>query len=148
MSDSSSDHGNSPQSPPAQQSPLSIPACAPSPTPAQGDLTQRRRALSTTYLQDATSGHLSPMGQAQAAFDAGYLAILVVLGDSVPIGHEWHPDPRLIQAAVAKLNLPEGASDQALFFISRQYDLDYRQSPVTDALLAWARLVRSAANIE
>ena len=148
MSDSIPDRGHSTQIPPAQQSPLSIPACVPSATPAQDDLTQRRRALSTTYLQDATGGHLSPMGQAQAAFDAGYLAILVVLGESVPTGYEHHPDPVLIQAAAAKLNLPDGASDQALFFISRQYDLDYRQCHVADALLAWARLVRSAAGIE
>ena len=148
MSDSISDPGNSTPIPPAPQSPLSLPACVPSPTPAQCDLTQRRRALSTIYLQDATSGHLSPMGQAQAAFDAGYLAILVALGESVPVGYEHHPDPLLIQAAAAKLNLPDGASDQALSFIKRQYELDYRQSPVADALLAWARLIRSAAGIE
>ena len=148
MSDSSSDHGHSTPIPQAQQPPLSLAACVPSPTPAQGDPTQRRRALSTTYMQDATGGHLSPMGQAQAAFDSGYLAILVVLGESVPIGYEHHPDPLLIQAAAAQLNLPDGVSEQALFFIKRQYELDYRQSPVADALLAWARLIRSAAGIE
>ena len=148
MSDSIPDPGHSTQIPQAQHSPLSPPAGVLSPPPAQGDITQRRRALSTTYLQDATSGHLSPMGQAQAAFDAGYLAILVALGESVPVGYEHHPDPVLIQAAAVKLNLPDGASDQALSFIKRQYELDYRQSPVAEALLAWARLVRSAVGIE
>lgn len=111
-----------------------------------GELREHRWALSTAFMQDASSGHLSLLGQADAAFDAGYLAVLVVLGPEVPIGHP-HPDPLLIQSAAAKLNLPGGASDEALAFISRQYDIDYRQSLDPTALLSWARLIRAAAGI-
>ena len=111
-----------------------------------GDLRAHRWALSTAFMQDASSGHLSLLGQADAAFDAGYLAVLAVLVPGVPIGHP-HPDPLLIQAVTATLNLPGGASDEALAFISRQYDIDYRQSLDPTALLSWARLIRAAAGI-
>ena len=116
------------------------------PRPEPRELDMRRRALSNNYMQDASSGHLSRLSQADAAFDAGYLAVLVVLGPKVPIGHP-HPDPLLIQSAAAKLNLPGGASDEALAFLSRQYDIDYRQSLDPTALLSWARLIRAAAGL-
>jgi len=115
--------------------------------PEPWELDMRRRALSNNYMQDASSGHLSRVSQADAAFDAGYLAVLVVLGPEVPLGHP-HPDPLLIQLAAAKLNLPGGASDEALAFLSRQYDVDYRQNVNPIALLSWARLVRAAAGID
>ena len=111
-----------------------------------GELRARRSELSTAFMQDASGGHLSLLGQADAAFDAGYLAILAVLGPEVPIGHP-HPDPLLVQSATAELNLPGDASDEALAFISRQYDIDYRQSVDPTALLRWARLIRAAAGI-
>lgn len=116
------------------------------PPPLPSDLLQRRRALSTVFMREASSGHLSRLSQADAAFDAGYLAVLAALEPKVPIGHP-HPDPLLIQAATAQLHLSTHACDEALAFIARQYDVDYRQNLDPAALLSWARLMRAAAGI-
>lgn len=93
----------------------------PTPTdPAQ--LKRLRLALAETFLKDSRQPTLSLHSRVAAAFDSGYLAVLVITGAGSVAGQE-HPDAKTLARGKALLSMISPALfDEPLSFLERRYD--------------------------
>jgi hypothetical protein len=102
-----------------------------------------RLALAETLLRDSHQPSLSARGRVAAAFDAGYLAVLVITGAGSAAGEE-HPDIKTLAQGTKLLSMvPAARLDEALFFVNNCYEPD-AQFDLT-AMQAWAADVLKAA---
>ena len=89
--------------------------------------------LSDTFLRDAQSGHLSPRGQLDAMFEAGYCALLTVVDDEV-IQREEHPSIGIVRQVCRALDIP---TDIATQYIVNKYAAADDELPSFETMQAW-----------
>lgn len=110
------------------------------------DPAQRRRnrlALAETFLKDSHQPALSLHSRVRAAFDAGYLAVLVITGAGSVAGQE-HPDAKtLAQGKELLSTISPALFDEALYFLEKRYDPAARFDLA--AIQSWAAGVLKAA---
>jgi hypothetical protein len=85
-------------------------------------LMRLRLALAETFLKDSHQPSLSPHGRVSAAFDAGYLAVLVITGAGSAAGQE-HPDAKTLSQGKELLSqISPAPFEEALYFLEKRYD--------------------------
>ncbi len=108
------------------------------------DVRKNRRAMADGYLRDAVSQSVSVHSQASAAFDAGYIYLLVALDAPTGSPDGTHPGVALLHQAVERFGLERPVMRAAEEFMDLQYS-PAGVAHLLDALLLWARQMKALA---
>ena len=95
--------------------------------------------LSDTYMNDATSGAMSPRGSCDAAFESGYFALLSALTSDERAASS-HPSELLVALASRRLGLDPSPG---VTLVATRYSPEAWTS--LEDVVAWAKKVRARA---
>jgi len=106
-------------------------------------LKEARKTMAEIHMRDASQECIADLTltRTRAAFDAGYVWLLVALDE--PRGGE-HPNQALLHAAVSRLNVPHRTIAPALEFISQLYKPSGAE-PMLAEMLQWAARMKALA---
>jgi hypothetical protein len=104
---------------------------------------ERLLALGMTHLCEARTGALSKGGAVNAAFDAGYLALLAAVPDEQARAGFDHPNAAMASEGCHLLGVSRSDTQITLRLVEAYYDGTLGTFDVADTL-AWAERMRSA----